>query len=630
MQELPQCNSHNPIHTRIGRVITISGLLLGLVSCGGMGDTSPVTVSGTVTGLTGTGLILQNNGADDQVVSTNGIFTFTTSLDSGTNFSVTVKTQPTGPAQTCTVNSGSGTVSGANITNVSVVCSTNTYTVSGSVNGLTGTGLVLQNNTADSININANGTFSFPSSVASGANYSVTVKTQPSGPLQTCTVSAGGSGTVTNVNVSGVTVLCSASAFTIGGKVIGIAAGKSVVLQNNGGDDVTVTANGHFNFPTKQVDSTSYNASIRTPPAGDVCASTYGWDIVRSEHVTNINVICGPRPSGSFSTAGSLINGRYVHSATLLADGRLLVAGGIAEPTFRASSSAELYDPAANTWSMAGSMATPRYNHAATLLPNGKMLVTGGYDSVTYFSSAELYDPATDRWAPAGNMSVARLYHTATLLRNGKVLVVGGTYGPDLSASAELYDPTTNTWSSAGSLGTARYLHTATLLNNGKVLVAAGATGTPALKSAELYDPATNTWSATGSLATERSNPTANLLPSGKVLLAGGSNALGVVGSAELYDPATETWSAAGNMIDPRIAHTAISGLLPTGQVLVAGGHNGTSYFASAEVYDPATNSWSTTGSLAITRAYHSATLLSNGRMLIVGGEFCMRSTEIY
>lgn len=423
------------------------------------------------------------------------------------------------------------------------------------------------------------------------------------------------------------------STFNIGGTVSGLAVGKSVALRNNGGDDVTITADGPFKFPSKQGDSSSYDASIHTPPAGEVCASTYGGDIVRSEDVTNINVFCGPVPSGNFSAAASLNTGRDSHSATLLANGKLLVAGGKAYGTL---SSAELYDSAADTWTVTGSMAAPRYNHTATLLHSGKVLVVGGYNNPTYLASAELYDPGTDTWSSAGDMSVPRLNHTATLLRNGKVLVVGGTYGLGISASAELYDPATNSWSAAGNLATARYMHTATLLPNGKVLVAAGATGTPAIASAELYDPATNTWSVTGSLATARAYSTANILPNGKVLVAGGfDGALGsglssIIGNAELYDPAAGTWSAAGNLTYPRMAQTAISGLLPNGQVLIAGGHNTVSYLTSAEIYNPATNTWSVTGSLASPRAWHSATLLPNGRMLIVGGAPAMASTEIY
>lgn len=436
--------------------------------------------------------------------------------------------------------------------------------------------------------------------------------------------------------------------YTIGGRVSGLANGASIVLKkkviasglvakavvaspNSSTDSITVSDNGTFTFPAQVSDLSAYDTSVVAPPLGEVCAITYGGDVVRGEDVTNVNVFCGPMPSGSFSPAADLGAGRISHTATLLNDGRVLVAGG------QILASAELYDPVNDSWAATGSLTTGRYNHTATLLPNGKVLVTGGYNAATAFASAELYDPSTGTWSSVPDMSVARLYHTATLLRNGKVLVAGGTDVASVTASAEIYDPATNNWSAAGSLINARNMHTATLLENGRVLVAGGATGTPSIASAELYDPATNTWSLTGSLATARAFTTENILPDGKVLVAGGFDAaLGsglssVFGSAELYDPTTGTWSAAGNMTYPRMAQTAISGLLPTGKVLMAGGHNTATYLDSAEIYDPVTNTWSITGSLAYGRAFHSATLMSTGRMLIVGGTASnLVSTEIY
>jgi hypothetical protein len=174
-------------------------------SNGGGGSTS-YTVGGTVSGLSGTGLVLQNNGGDDLTITTSGTFTFATSIADGAAYAVTIKTQPASPLQTCTVNSGSGTVSGTNVTNVSVVCSTNAYSVGGTVSGLFGSGLVLQNNGGDDLAIAANGTFTFAAMVADGAGYTVTVKTQPTG--QTCTVN-NGSGTMAGANVATVAVVCS-------------------------------------------------------------------------------------------------------------------------------------------------------------------------------------------------------------------------------------------------------------------------------------------------------------------------------------------------------------------------------------------------------------------------------------
>ena len=191
--------------------------------------------------------------------------------------------------------------------------------------------------------------------------------------------------------------------------------------------------------------------------------------------------------------------------------------------------------PATGTWTSTNLMVTARYEHTATLLSNGKVLVAGGYNG-NYLASAELYDPATNTWSTTTNpMGTARNGHTATLLSNDKVLVAGGFNGGYL-ASAELYDPATGTWSSTGPMGTARFYHTDTLLPSGKVLVAGGA-NSYFLASAELYDPVAGTWSSTTNpMGTARYDHTATLLDGGKVLVAGGYNG-SIVASVRLYGP---------------------------------------------------------------------------------------------
>ncbi len=287
--------------------------------------------------------------------------------------------------------------------------------------------------------------------------------------------------------------------------------------------------------------------------------------------------------AGTWIPAGSMAKARQYHTATLLPNGKVLVAGGVNYQTWLAS--AELYDPSSWRWTATGSLATAHWLHTATLLPNGQVLVAGGYDNNgNTLASAELYDPASGSWAATGNLNTARTWHTVTLLPNGKVLAAGGYNGSYLT-SAELYDPASGLWTATGSLADERSGHTATLLPNGKVLVAAG-DGYPDfnhfwLASAELYDPAAGAWSATGSLARRRSNQTATLLTSGKVLVAGGSSdKTGGLASAELYDPAAGTWSATRSMAMWLDRHTAT--LLPNGQVLVAGGD---AFLATAELY---------------------------------------------
>ena len=337
--------------------------------------------------------------------------------------------------------------------------------------------------------------------------------------------------------------------------------------------------------------------------------------------------------AGSFSAIGSLGSAREEHTATLLQNGKVLITAGLSSGYL---SSAELYDPLfvnANQPSpflTAGSLATARYGHAATLLQNGRVLLSGGTNvNAGVLSSAELYDPATGNVFPTGSLTTARYYHTATLLQNGKVLMTGSytSSGGSLS-SAELYDPAAGTFFSTGSLGAARDTHTATLLQNGKVLVVGGFK----LASAELYDPQAGTFSATGSLAVARFGHTATLLTNGKVLITGGSNSTDIVASAELYDPAGSTFSATGSLAVPRFGHTAT--LLPNGKVLIVGGTNATGALASAELYDPAAGTFSPAGTLAVARVFHTATRLPGGKVLVAGGAAtdgrALSSVELY
>jgi hypothetical protein len=324
---------------------------------------------------------------------------------------------------------------------------------------------------------------------------------------------------------------------------------------------------------------------------------------------------------------GNLNVARDYQTATLLHDGRVLVASGATNgpqdfccPEI---TSAELYDQTTGTWTLTGSLTDARVLHTAALLLNGQVLVAGGWPNHTHtggaLASAELYDPATGNWTPTGSMNIRRVYHTETLLLDGRVLVVG-CFTDGFTNSAELYDPTTGNWSFTGSTNTPRFgYHTATLLPNGMVLVAGGYDGNGSTStSAELYDPATGNWTVTGSLATARQAHTATLLANGKVLVVGGASG-GVLASAELYDPATGNWTPTGNMNVARWHHT--STLLSNGTVLVAGGMNGGSTsFASAEIYDPATGTWTVTGSLNNGRGLHTATLLSGGIVLVAGG----------
>ena len=285
--------------------------------------------------------------------------------------------------------------------------------------------------------------------------------------------------------------------------------------------------------------------------------------------------------TGISAATGTMKVARYGHTATLLPNGKALAAGGYTHYSTNFEDwywldTAELYDPVANTWTFTGSLHTRRNMHTMTLLPNGKVLVAGGIAAVGgTISSAELYDPDSGTWSTTGSMNAARACHTATLLPDGKVLVAGGSIGTvpppfaDLS-SAELYDPDSGTWSTTGSMNAARAGHTATLLPDGKVLVAGGDSSYHAFSSAELYDPDSGIWTTTNSLNVARSGHTATLLSCGKVLIAGGYGT-NCLASTELYDPTNGTWTTSAAMNVARVGDVAT--LLTNGDLLVTGGY---------------------------------------------------------
>jgi N-acetylneuraminic acid mutarotase len=251
--------------------------------------------------------------------------------------------------------------------------------------------------------------------------------------------------------------------------------------------------------------------------------------------------------------AGTLTDARYYHTGTFLPDGRVLVAGGCLmtlqagsyKPLFLAS--AELSAPGSGKWSLTGAMRIPRCHHTATLMPNGQVLVAGGINS-NVLASAEFYDPATGVWTMTGSLHTPRYGQTATLLRNGKVLLAGGTTNgmSGKLGSAEIYDPATGQWTDTDPMICKLAGNSMTLLPDGKVLVAGGFDLTNRLASAELYDPTTGHWSATGSMNKDRVAHAAALLSNQMVLVAGGY-AGGYAGghadnSAEMYDPASGIW----------------------------------------------------------------------------------------
>jgi N-acetylneuraminic acid mutarotase len=323
---------------------------------------------------------------------------------------------------------------------------------------------------------------------------------------------------------------------------------------------------------------------------------------------------------------------RTGHTATLLANGEVLVAGG--GNATGSLTSVELYNPATGKWAVSGSMTTARTAHTATLLANGEVLVAGGLSngsspwSPSCTASAELYNPSTGQWTTTSSMTEPRDSHTATLLNDGTVLIAGGlcnggfTY-PD--NGAELYDPSTGTWKATGNMNVARVNTAATLLSDGQVLIAGGNTTSSGGTSAELYDH--GHWTLTGSMNFYRPNLTATLLPNGDVLVFGGTQLASY--ASEFYGPAMGTWTKADPfyVAPSRIGHTLT--LLGTGKALVAGGRDKYSFTSYSRLYDWSTNSWpsNSAGHMNRVRSGHTATLLPNGQVLVAGGYFVSNNT---
>ncbi len=318
---------------------------------------------------------------------------------------------------------------------------------------------------------------------------------------------------------------------------------------------------------------------------------------------------------GQFSaTSNSLTPARSLPTATLRADGNVLVSGG-----GTGSTATDLFDSTALSFTSASPLLAGRSGQTSTLLPNGLMLIAGGTtDGSTALATAELYNPADGSFTVTGTLKQARRNHRAVLLDTGKVLLLGGT---GLS-SAELYDPATGVFAVTGSMASVRDSASASRLPDGRILVAGGSNGSSRLTTAEIFDPATGSFSTAGSMLKARQFHTATTLPSGQILFAGGTGSTST-GSAELFNPSQQRFTSTGDMIQPRQEHVAV--LLAGGMVLLAGGNSGVSNTAidQAELFDPSQGTFLKTDFMSTTGAPTTgaaATILPSGKVLVTGG----------
>mgnify|MGYP001358622241 CR=1 FL=1 len=334
---------------------------------------------------------------------------------------------------------------------------------------------------------------------------------------------------------------------------------------------------------------------------------------------------------------------RYEHTATLLQDGNVLLAGGL-DINGVGIGNGELYNPSTDSWSLTGMMSAARGNYDTTLLPDGRVLAVAGKSSeLGNIGSTEAYNPATNQWNWLAADGLTRNAHQVTLLPNGLVMISGGllihkrgtfsaykTIATDKieTTSVQHFDMVTGKTTEATPLTHARKEHRSLLLADGRVLIIGGLVNETvdgpnidSLNSTEIYDHASDSWSLGAVMTQGRGLHTATTLPDGKILVTGGLNtARQPLNSAELYDQTTDSWAPVGSMSQARDGHTAT--LLSDARVLVVGG-NGTSAglsLTSAEIYDPSSNSWSSARNMLDGRSHHTTVQLNDGRVLVAGG----------
>ena len=282
------------------RLLAFCSVSAALLLCGCANDGAGYIVAGTIKGLNATGLVLQDNGTDNLIVPiAASSFQFPARVKFGGNYDVTVASQP--PGVTCTVTHGSGTNVQGTITAVAVACNADTYTVAGTISGLTAGGLVLEDNGADRLTVGANATtFEFTAAIAAGGGYSVAASMQPAG--LTCSVS-NGVGSKVHADIDSISVTCSPDALTLGGTISGLTAG-GLVLENNGADNLTIPINATtFQFPQPIAYGSAYAVSVSVQPSTQTCTVIRGTSTATAD-VTAIAVSCANIPTYTITAAG--------------------------------------------------------------------------------------------------------------------------------------------------------------------------------------------------------------------------------------------------------------------------------------------------------------------------------------
>jgi len=330
---------------------------------------------------------------------------------------------------------------------------------------------------------------------------------------------------------------------------------------------------------------------------------------------------------GAFSSVSPLVPYRARHTATLLKNGKVLIAGGWGRD-LAPIATMELFDPATGMFSAAGTMSPARVYHSATLLANGTVLIVAGQvyggssGSTTCTSMVQIYNPDSGTFASVPSLARYQCEHVATSLSDGRVLIVGSYADGEM----EVFSPATSQFTKTGSMVTPRIAgHTATTLNDGRVLVVGGVSVSAVYTaSAEAFDPVTGSFAAVGNMARSRGYHTATVLPDGKVLIGGGIETNTSAGATyrpnvEIFDPATNTF-APGPVLAFAYDQATATRLLDD-SILVVGGVSSAGPQALGQLYDPAGKTFSFAASLSVARYAHTATLLPGGAVLIVGGE---------